>query len=135
AQYLEITFAKSGFEIPYFPRGLYFSSGTQKGVPFDCVMEKFNHSFQLPTDNDSDSLSWKNKNNENFPAQPPLYQIYFLKNLLVSIFKEAGLASYNRWWIYRNRLLSGLSYIVLAAILGFVIALFLASYSNNKHYL
>ncbi|MBD2810181.1 type VI secretion system membrane subunit TssM [Xenorhabdus sp. Vera] len=135
AQYLEITFAKSGFEIPYFPRGLYFSSGTQKGVPFDCVMEKFNRSFQLPTDNDSDSLSWKNKNNENFPAQPPLYQVYFLKNLLVSIFKEAGLASYNRWWIYRNRLLSGLSYIVLAAILGFIITLFLASYSNNKHYL
>ncbi|MBI6550368.1 type VI secretion system membrane subunit TssM [Xenorhabdus lircayensis] len=139
AQYLEIAFAKSGFEIPYSPRGIYFTSGTQKGVPFDSVMEKLNHNLQLPTDNDSSSISWGNnkawEGNKDFLHQPPVHQVYFLKNLLGSIFQEAGLASYNRWWIYRNRLLNGLGYAILAAILGLIITLFFTSYSNNKNYL
>ncbi|OTA20649.1 hypothetical protein Xbed_01177 [Xenorhabdus beddingii] len=139
AQYLEIVFAKSGFEIPYSPRGLYFTSGTQKGVPFDKVMEGFNQNLQLPTDNESRSLSWNSnkawENNGNIVSQPPIHQVYFLKDLLGNLFQEAGLASYNRWWVYRNHLLNGLAYTILAAALGLIITLFFTSYNNNKNYL
>ncbi|MDX7985947.1 type VI secretion system membrane subunit TssM [Xenorhabdus sp. 12] len=133
AQYIGITFAQSGFETPYSPRGLFFTSSTQEGFPFDRVMEKFNHDLQLATDNGSASLA--RDNNKNFLHQPPLQQDYFLKNLLGNIFQEAGLASHNRWWIYRNRLLNGLSYTVLVVILGFIISLLFISYKNNKNYL
>ncbi|MDC9592077.1 type VI secretion system membrane subunit TssM [Xenorhabdus sp. IM139775] len=132
AQYLETAFAKSGFDIPYSPRGLYFSSGTQEGAPFDKVMEKFNHDLQLPTDNDSSSLSWGNVPSSDPTAAP---DAYFLKNLLENIFQEAGLASQNRWWVYRNRLLRGLGYTILVVILGLIISLFFISYNNNKNYL
>ncbi|MDX7990442.1 type VI secretion system membrane subunit TssM [Xenorhabdus littoralis] len=133
-QYLEVTFAKSGFEIPYSPRGLYFTSGIQEGVSFDSVMEKINHALQLPTDSDnnSDNSSLSRGNNKNAFHQ---HQAYFLKNLLGSIIQEAGLADYNRWWVYRNRLLNGLGYIILMAIMGAIVALLFASYNNNKNYL
>ncbi|MDC9593285.1 type VI secretion system membrane subunit TssM [Xenorhabdus sp. IM139775] len=133
AQYLDIVFAKSGFEIPYYPRGLYFTSGTQEGIPFDNVMEKFNHVFQLPTDNNSHSMSWVNDKGIIHPT--PTRQTYFLKNLLDNIFLEAGIAGYNRWWIYRKRVLSGLGYIISVAILALMANLLLTSYSNNKDYL
>ncbi|MDE9552833.1 type VI secretion system membrane subunit TssM [Xenorhabdus bovienii] len=96
AQHLEIAFAKSGFDIPYSPRGLYFTSGVQ---------------------------------------EEPIHQGYFLKTLLETLFQEAGLAGQNRWWVYRNRLLKGLGYIILAAIMGLIITLFFSSYNNNKNYL
>ncbi|MBC8943824.1 type VI secretion system membrane subunit TssM [Xenorhabdus indica] len=136
AQYLEIVFARSGFEVPSYPRGLYFTSGTQGGIPFDGVMDKFNRNFQLPTDNDSISMSWGNNNDDKgILYQPQTRQTYFLKNLLDSIFQEAGLASYNRWWVYQNRLLNWLGNMALIAILVLVTTLFLTSYNNNKNYL
>ncbi|MEQ1962096.1 type VI secretion system membrane subunit TssM [Xenorhabdus khoisanae] len=138
-QYLELVFAKSGFEIPYSPRGLYFTSGIQEDVSFDKVMERLNRHLQLPTDNNSSSLSWNNnqawQNNEDFLHQPQIHQAYFLKNLLGSVFQEAGLASYNRWWVYRSYLLNGLGYTILVTTLVFIITLFFTSYSNNKNYL
>ncbi|PHM45638.1 hypothetical protein Xmau_00018 [Xenorhabdus mauleonii] len=133
AQYIGIAFAQSGFEIPYSPRGLFFTSSTQEGFPFDRVMEKFNHDLQLPTDNDSASLA--RENNKNFLHQSPSHQVYFLKSLLGNIFQEASLASYNRWWVYRNRLLNGLIYTVFVVILGFIVTLLFTSYKNNKNYL
>ncbi|PHM60145.1 type VI secretion system membrane subunit TssM [Xenorhabdus ishibashii] len=133
AQYLEIVFAKSGFEIPYYPRGLYFTSGTQTGFSLDNVMEKFNRNFQLPTNNNSDAMSWENNKGIIHPV--PTNQAYFIKNLLENIFNEAGIAGYNRWWIYRKRVLGGLGYVVSLAILALVANLLLTSYNNNKHYL
>ncbi|OTA19572.1 hypothetical protein Xbed_02252 [Xenorhabdus beddingii] len=133
AHYFDIIFAKSGFEIPCYPRGLYFTSGTQEGVPLDHVMGKFNHDFQLATDNDSDSMSWGNNNDIGHPK--PARQTYFIRNLLENIFQEAGIAGYNRWWVYRKRLWNGFGYIVLAAILVFVTNSFLTSYHNNDNYL
>ncbi|MBC8949529.1 type VI secretion system membrane subunit TssM [Xenorhabdus sp. TS4] len=133
AQYLEIVFAKSGFEIPYYPRGLYFTSGTQTGFPFDNVMEKFNRNFQLPTNNNSEAMSWEN--NKGIVHPTPTSQAYFIKNLLENIFNEAGIAGYNRWWIYRKRFLGGLGYVVSVAILALVANLLLTSYNNNKDYL
>ncbi|MDC9612693.1 type VI secretion system membrane subunit TssM [Xenorhabdus khoisanae] len=133
AHYFEIIFARSGFEIPSYPRGLYFTSGTQEGIPLDNVMGKFNHRFQLATNNDSDAMSWGN--NKETGYLNPARQTYFLKNLLENIFQEAGIAGYNRWWIYRKRLRDGLGYIILAVILTLVTDSFLTSYNNNKNYL
>ncbi|AYA40071.1 type VI secretion system membrane subunit TssM [Xenorhabdus nematophila] len=133
AQYLDIIFTRSGFGRPGYPRGLYFTSGTQEGKPFDNVMAHFNLKFKLPTDNDSHSMSWRNEN--EISSSPPASQAYFLKSLLGNIFHEAGIASYNRWWIYRKRLLDGIGYLSLIAILVFVSNLFLTSYTNNKNYL
>ncbi|MDX7989786.1 type VI secretion system membrane subunit TssM [Xenorhabdus littoralis] len=132
-QYLEIVFAKSGFEIPCYPRGLYFTSGIQEGQPFDNVMAQFNRKFQLPTNNDSDSMSWGDDKEIVHPS--PVRQAYFLKNLLENIFREAGIASYNRWWVYRKRLLNGLGYLSLLGILAVITDLFFTSYNNNKNYL
>ncbi|MBD2810669.1 type VI secretion system membrane subunit TssM [Xenorhabdus sp. Vera] len=133
AQYLEIVFAKSGFEIPCYPRGLYFTSGTQEGTPLDNVMAQFNQKLKLPIDNDSNLMSWGNDNGIIHPL--PARQTYFLKSLLENIFQEAGIAGYNRWWIYRKRLLDGVGYIILIAILAFISKLFLTSYHNNNNYL
>ncbi|MDC9590233.1 type VI secretion system membrane subunit TssM [Xenorhabdus sp. XENO-10] len=139
AQHLEIAFAQSRFDIPYLLRGLYFTSGTQGGTSFDSVMERLNHNLQLPTDNDSHSLSWRNNqvcgNNKNSLEHPPVSQAYFLKSLLENISQEAGLASQNRWWVYRNRLLNGLSYTALAVFLGLMVIYFFISYNDNKNYL
>ncbi|MDC9596160.1 type VI secretion system membrane subunit TssM [Xenorhabdus anantnagensis] len=133
AQYLEIVFAKSGFEIPYYPRGLYFTSGTQEGIPFDNVMEKLNHSFQLPTDNNNNAMSWGN--DKGIIHSNLTHETYFLKNLLENIFQEAGIAGCNRWWVYRKRFWGGLGYIISIAILALVTNLLLVSYENNKNYL
>ncbi|MDR0218554.1 MAG: type VI secretion system membrane subunit TssM [Enterobacteriaceae bacterium] len=146
AQYLDIVFARSGFETPFYPRGLYFTSGIQDGIALDPVMEKFNRHFQLPINNDSVSMSWGNamswensvswKNNSgNANFSQTGHRTYFVKNLLENIFQEAGLASNNRWWIYRNCLFHWLGYITLMAMLVFVTTLFFASYNNNKNYL
>ncbi|MCC8378255.1 type VI secretion system membrane subunit TssM [Xenorhabdus sp. PB30.3] len=135
AQYLEIIFARSGFEAPSYPRGLYFTSGKQEGIPFDSVMEKFNQNVQLPTDNNSISMSWGNGEDKGMHYPSQAQQPYFLKNLLEGIFQEAGLASYNRWWIYKNRLVNWLGYMTLIAILIAVTTLFLTSYHNNENYL
>ncbi len=132
-QYLDIVFATSGFETPYYPRGLYFTSGTQEGIPLDTVMAKLNHRFQLPTDNNSDAMSWGN--DKGIIHAPPPRETYFLKHLLETIFQEAGIAGYNRWWMYRKYLLDGLGYIISVSILVSVTNLLLTSYENNKNYL
>ncbi len=137
-QYLEIAFAQSRFDVPCLLRGLYFTSATQEGESFDPVMEKLNHHLQLPTDNNSHSLSWRNHQadgNNASQAHPPVTHAYFLKNLLENIFQEAGLTSQNRWWIYRNRLLHRLGYTVVVALIGLMVAWFLTSYTRNQDYL
>lgn len=47
-QYLEQVFATSSFETRFTPRGIYFTSGTQEGLPFDRVMGELNRYLQLP---------------------------------------------------------------------------------------
>ncbi|MBD2805775.1 type VI secretion system membrane subunit TssM [Xenorhabdus sp. ZM] len=133
AQYLEGVFAKSNFEIPCHLRGLYFTSGTQDCVPIDNVMAQFNRQLKLPTNNGSNSMSWEN--DKGAVSTAPANQAYFLKNVLENIFREAGIASHNRWWVYRKRLLNGTGYVILIATLVFVSKLFLASYNNNHDYL
>ena len=132
-QYLEQVFATSSFETRFTPRGIYFTSGTQEGLPFDRVMGELNRYLQLPTANSGAqaNAAWDSVGQEAAKGQS-----FFLKETLESVvFQESGLAGSNRWWEYRNRALHWAGYIALAVILAVLAMLWFTSYGNNKAYL
>lgn len=135
ADALDTLFARSDFETQFAPRGIYFASGTQEGLPFDRVMGELSRALHLPGQRPGESGSWDQVDKEA-PIPPNKGQSFFLKGVLENvIFQEAGLAGSNRWWELRNRagLWSGyLALLVLVLIAG---ALWLTSYSKNKAYL
>ncbi len=105
SQYLEQVFATSSFETRFTPRGIYFTSGTQEGLPFDRVMGELNRYLQLPTANSGAqaNAAWDSVGQEA-PIPAAKGQSFFLKETLESVvFQESGLAGSNRWWEYRNR--------------------------------
>ncbi|HEI8866197.1 TPA: type VI secretion system membrane subunit TssM [Serratia odorifera] len=135
AQYLDAVFATSSFETRFTPRGIYFTSGTQEGLPFDRVMGELNRYLQLPAANGGNSASWDGVSNET-PIPAGKGQSFFLKEMLETvIFQESGLAGSNRWWEYRNRALHWAGYIALALVLLVLGIIWFASYGNNKAYL
>ncbi|VDZ61584.1 Uncharacterized protein conserved in bacteria [Serratia odorifera] len=137
AQYLDAVFATSSFETRFTPRGIYFTSGTQEGLPFDRVMGELNRYLQLPAANGGNnaSSSWDGVSNET-PIPAGKGQSFFLKEVLETvIFQESGLAGSNRWWEYRNRALHWAGYIALALILLVLGIFWFTSYGNNKAYL
>lgn len=137
SQYLDQVFATSSFETRFTPRGIYFTSGTQEGLPFDRVMGELNRYLQLPTANSQQHANpaWDNVN-PTAPIPATKGQSFFLKDTLESvIFQESGLAGSNRWWEYRNRALHWAGYIALAACLAILAIFWFTSYSNNKAYL
>ena len=135
AEALDTLFARSDFETQFAPRGIYFASGTQEGLPFDRVMGELSRALHLPGQRSGESGSWDQVDKEA-PIPPNKGQSFFLKGVLENvIFQESGLAGSNRWWELRNRagLWSGyLALLVLVLIAG---ALWLTSYSKNKAYL
>ncbi len=135
ADALDTLFARSDFETQFAPRGIYFASGTQEGLPFDRVMGELSRALHLPGQRSGESGSWDQVDKES-PIPPNKGQSFFLKGVLENvIFQESGLAGSNRWWELRNRagLWSGyLALLVLVLIAG---ALWLTSYSKNKTYL
>jgi len=135
AEALDTLFARSDFETQFAPRGIYFASGTQEGLPFDRVMGELSRALHLPGQRAGESGSWDQVDKEA-PIPPNKGQSFFLKGVLENvIFQESGLAGSNRWWELRNRagLWSGyLALLVLVLIAG---ALWLTSYSKNRAYL
>jgi type VI secretion system protein ImpL len=133
ADYLSTVFARSNFETEFSPRGIYFASGTQEGLPFDRVMGELNRALSLPQGKDNDN--WDSVSKEA-PIPGGKGQSYFIKNLLQNvIFQEAGIAGQNRWWELRNRAAIWSGYAVLAALLVVLGVLWLTSYGKNKAYL
>ena len=133
--YLETVFSRSNFETQFSPRGIYFASGTQEGLPFDRVMGELSRALQLPQDQGSNGGAWDNVNKES-PIPGNKGQSFFLKDLLQNvIFQEAGLAGSNRWWELRNRAVLWSGYVLLAAALVIAGLLWMTSYNNNKSYL
>ncbi|CAI0748354.1 Uncharacterized protein conserved in bacteria [Serratia entomophila] len=136
-QYLEQVFATSSFETRFTPRGIYFTSGTQEGLPFDRVMGELNRYLQLPSAGDplQANAAWDSVN-QQAPIPAAKGQSFFLKDTLETvIFQEAGLAGSNRWWEYRNRALHWAGYIALAVVLVILAIFWFTSYGNNKGYL
>ncbi|MDU4092093.1 MAG: type VI secretion system membrane subunit TssM [Pantoea sp.] len=137
AEYLNTVFARSNFETQFSPRGIYFASGTQEGLPFDRVMGELSRALQLPqVDGQGGNSGAWNSVQKEAPIPAAKGQSFFLKDLLTNvIFQEAGLAGSNRWWELRNRAVLWSGYAGLLALLLVVSLLWFTSYGNNKSYL
>jgi type VI secretion system protein ImpL len=142
--YLSTVFARSNFETQFAPRGIYFTSGTQEGLPFDRVMGELSRALHLPRNGaertkeeagNGTSGAW-NSIDKEAPIPAAKGQSFFLKDMLTNVvFQEAGLAGSNRWWELRNRAVLWSGYALLLALLVFVSLLWFTSYGNNKSYL
>jgi len=135
AEALDTLFARSDFETQFAPRGIYFASGTQEGLPFDRVMGELSRALHLPGQRSGESGSWDQVDKES-PIPPNKGQSFFLKGVLENvIFQESGLAGSNRWWELRNRAALWSGYLALLVLVLIAGALWLTSYSKNKAYL
>lgn len=131
-------FSRSDFAIPFTPRGIYFTSATQEGLPFDRVMGELGRALQLPrpqAHSDGERDNWRRVDRESpIPAQKG--QSFFIRALLQEvIFREAGLAGRNPWWELRYRALMWSGYCLILALLVMSAFLWLNSFSHNKNYL
>lgn len=128
--YLNTLFATSSFEATFSPRGVYFTSGTQDRMPFDRMMAEMGGSLHLTPQAAAEGDAQEEEDKQTHGKS------YFLKRFLEDVvFRESGLASNNRWWIYRNTALHWAGYIVLGALFTVLGLFWYASYSNNQAYL
>ncbi|WP_205958595.1 type VI secretion system membrane subunit TssM [Pantoea stewartii] len=135
AEALDILFARSDFETQFAPRGIYFASGTQEGLPFDRVMGELTRALHLPGQQQGESGSW-DKVDKEAPIPQNKGQSFFLKGVLENvIFQESGLAGSNRWWQLRNRVGLWSGYLALLILVLIAGTLWLISYNKNKTYL
>ncbi len=133
SDYLNTLFARSNFETEFSPRGIYFASGTQEGLPFDRVMGELSRALSLPQGKAGDN--WDSVSKDE-PVPGGKGQSFFIKQVLQNvIFQEAGIAGQNRWWELRSRAVIWSGYAALLALLIIVSALWMTSYGNNKDYL
>jgi len=135
AEYLETIFSAREGDLPWTPRGLFFTSGTQEGLPFDRVMGQLARKLQLPQAQGQFIASW-NSVSRSAPIPANKGQSYFIHDLLSKVvFRESALAGSDRRWEQRNRRLHRVGYAVLAAGLLICSALWFISYDQNQRYL
>ncbi|MGE9552216.1 type VI secretion system membrane subunit TssM [Erwinia amylovora] len=135
AEYLDIVFSPENGEMPWSARGLFFTSGTQEGLPFDRIMGELTRKLQLPQASTHSIASWDSVN-RNAPIPANKGQSYFIRSLLSDmIFQESGLAGSDRSWEHRNRLLHWAGYALMALALVIATLLWTTSYYKNQHYL
>ncbi|MDR1967506.1 MAG: type VI secretion system membrane subunit TssM [Burkholderiaceae bacterium] len=104
-------------------RGVYFSSGTQEGSPFDRILTTLRRNFP-------------SKDATNSGVAPNQGKSYFLHDLFSSlIFKETHLAGRNSRWETKVKWLTYTGYAVSVLALIFAIGAWVVSYGNNKSYL
>ncbi len=133
-EYLDVVFSSQQEPIAWSARGLFFTSGTQEGLPFDRIMGDLNRKLQLPHSGES-LAAWDSVNRSN-PIPGTKGQSFFIRDLLSDlVFRESGLAGSNRHWEYRNRLFHWIGYGALTGALLLLSGLWLASYLQNQHYL
>ncbi|UKY38166.1 type VI secretion system membrane subunit TssM [Pantoea dispersa] len=134
-EYLDVVFSRHEDEIAWSARGLFFTSGTQEGLPFDRIMGELNRKLQLPHTGESSLAAWDSVNRSN-PIPGTKGQSFFIRDLLSDlVFRESGLAGSNRHWEYRNRLLHWIGYGALTGALVLLSGLWLTSYVQNQRYL
>ncbi|HAU5562340.1 TPA: type VI secretion system membrane subunit TssM [Serratia fonticola] len=134
-EYLDVVFSRHEDEIAWSARGLFFTSGTQEGLPFDRIMGELNRKLQLPHTGESSFATWDSVTRNN-PIPGNKGQSFFIRDLLSDlVFRESGLAGSNRHWEYRNRLFHWIGYGALTGALLLLSGLWLASYFQNQQYL
>jgi len=120
---IEAVFRESKQVVRPLLRGVYLSSGTQEGTPFDRILTTLRSNF-------SDDKVLKTG------AVPKQGKSFFLHDFFSSlIFKEAHLAGRNRRWEQQSRWLTYAGYTVSILALAFAIGAWTVSYGNNKNYL
>ena len=135
SEYLDIVFSQGAETVAWNPRGLFFTSGTQEGLPFDRVMGELSRKLQLRQAGSHSIAAW-DRVNRNSPIPGNKGQSFFIRDLLSNlVFRESGLAGSNRRWEYRNQLLHWIGYGMLAGALVIMSGLWLTSYYQNQHYL
>lgn len=135
AEYLDRVFSPENSETPWTARGVFFTSGTQEGLPFDRVMGELSRKLQLPQPQGQSIASWDSVN-RSAPIPANKGQSYFIHGLLRDVvFKERRLAGSDRSWEQRNRLLHRAGYAILGVALVAASALWITSYYKNQHYL
>jgi len=135
AEYLNIVFTAENGEIPWSARGLFFTSGTQEGLPFDRIMGELTRKLQLPQASSPFIANWDTVN-RNSPIPANKGQSYFIRSLFSElIFQEGGLAGSDRSWEHRNRLLHWAGYASLGLALIITTLLWTTSYYKNQRYL
>jgi len=133
--YLDTIFSRHGESVAWSARGLFFTSGTQEGLPFDRIMGALNRKLQLPQSGENTLATWDSVTRSN-PIPGNKGQSYFIRDLLSElIFRESGLAGSNRRWESRNRLLHWTGYGALTGALVLLCGLWLTSYVQNQRYL
>jgi type VI secretion system protein ImpL len=121
---LNNVFTESKFGEQPVLRGVYFTSGSQEGTPFDRVLGVLAKTFRMDS---SIRLSLSDQ------AQG---RSYFIQNLLQRvIFGEAYLAGRNLAWERRLGIARRLGYMACAMALIGSVAAWWYSYGNNKQYL
>ena len=122
-QFLEPLFAQSKFRDAPLMRGVYFTSGTQEGTPFDRVLGALERKFKVDS-------------RVGVPAVRTAGKSYFLQNLLERvIFAESHLAGRD-WRRERTRnLLRIVGYACVAVLLVGATVAWIGSYRNNAGYL
>lgn len=134
-EYLDVVFSSHQESIAWSARGLFFTSGTQEGLPFDRIMGELNRKLQLPHTGESSLAAWDSVNRSS-PIPGNKGQSFFIRDLLSDlVFRESGLAGSNRHWEYRNRLFHWIGYGVLTGALLLLSCLWLTSYIQNQRYL
>jgi len=122
-QILDAAFSSSRFKEKPLLRGVYFTSGTQEGMPFDRVMSALSRRFAV-------------KRVASATAGAPQGRSYFIETLFKDvIFNEAGLTGRNAKKERQLRLIQagGLCALV-CALVGAAVA-WSVSYGNNVSYL
>lgn len=123
SQLLQDVFAEHRFAQTAMLRGVYFTSGTQEGTPFDRVLGVLGRSLGYDA-------------RVTLQSSPSTGKSFFLQDLLRKvIFPEAHLAGRNRRAERRERLLSiaGHGAVVVALLLA--IAAWALSFNNNTRYI
>jgi type VI secretion protein IcmF len=120
---VEIIFTDSKFTTPPVLRGVYFTSGTQEGTPFDRILNSMQKKFGITAGTPSAFVGESGKS-------------FFLHNLLTQlIFSESHLAGRNVRWERRQRWLRLAGYTGVCALLGLAITAWWISYEKNRRYI
>ena len=123
-RFLDLLFAPSKFTARPFVRGVYFTSGTQEGTPFDRVLSAIQRQFGVAA------------SVQNATAAQGSGRSYFLRNLLQKvIFAEAHVVERNPARDRRRRLVQAVGVAACVILLAGSLVAWIVSYSNNRSYI
>jgi type VI secretion system protein ImpL len=123
-RFLDMLFAPSKFTARPFVRGVYFTSGTQEGTPFDRVLSAIQRQFGVAA------------SVQNATAAQGSGRSYFLRNLLQKvIFAEAHVVERNPMRDRRRRIVQAVGVTACVILLAGSLVAWIVSYSNNRSYI